>query len=220
MTSFSVRPDVACPGCSDRPSPALHFWAAYFLFPALSLMGSINYQGCLYSPVTPWLVTLLGKTSLQHVLQTVLQAQVHVGKCLCMLQTLYIILWAAGHQAHLSTTSSVLRPHAETHQFSSTPDRLCACQTGDWHLNSSERRGNVSYRCARVHAEFRRLYFHIWNGVTSVSFLLIGHIIFWKCIIHRKCRNMTLSLFISVVRFFKCTFKNQVNAAAIFEILW
>lgn len=57
-----------CPGRSDRPTPALHFWAAYFLFPAPSLTGRINYQGCLYSPVTPWWVTLLGKTSLQHVL--------------------------------------------------------------------------------------------------------------------------------------------------------
>lgn len=77
----------------------------------------------------------------------------YVGKCLRALQTLYFILWAAGRGAHLSRASLALRPHAESHQFSSTPDRLCGCQNGDWHLRSSGRSGNGSYRCARMHGE-------------------------------------------------------------------
>lgn len=77
----------------------------------------------------------------------------YVGKCLRALQTLYIILWAAGRGAHLSRASLALRPHAESHQFSSTPDRLCGCQNGDWHLRSSGRSGNGSYRCAHMHGE-------------------------------------------------------------------
>lgn len=50
------------------------------------------------------------------------------------------LAWSPRLQASLA-----LGPPAESHQ---TPDCLCGCQSDGWHLNSSERSGNESYRCA------------------------------------------------------------------------
>lgn len=175
VTSFSLRPHVDHPGRSDQTTSALHFWAAHFLLPALSLMGRIIYQGCLNSLVTPWLVTFLSKTSQQHVLcQTVLQAFFcrNPGTCGEMFCT-------GSKHCISSTEQQAIEPTSpEPPRFSGPMQKLInslppptACVdvrmvTDTW----THQRGKVMW-VTGVHVCMPNKG-GWWNGVPSVSFLL------------------------------------------------